>query len=213
MRKINILGSLIICFILILITIVPSTAVENVNSIQLTNRTIYVDDDGGADYTNIQDAIDAASDGDTIFIYDGTYIENIVIDKSINLIGEDKHTVIIDGDELDTVITITHEYVDIREVTITKSEWDWSTSGIYLEEYAHHIHISDTILTDNNYAILAPSNNTMNLVITNTTISSNRFGIYSSSSPTTQPAPTTTPASKTPQAATPSRPRPANSRA
>jgi hypothetical protein len=32
------------------------------------NRTIYVDDDGGADYTNIQDAIDNASEGDTIFV-------------------------------------------------------------------------------------------------------------------------------------------------
>ena len=40
------------------------------------NKTIYVDDDGGADYTKIQDAIDNASDGDTIFVYEGLYFEN-----------------------------------------------------------------------------------------------------------------------------------------
>lgn len=33
---------------------------------------ITVDDDGLADYSNIQDAIDASSDGDTIFLYNGT---------------------------------------------------------------------------------------------------------------------------------------------
>ena len=32
------------------------------------NITIYVDDDGGADFTNIQDAIDNSNQGDTIFV-------------------------------------------------------------------------------------------------------------------------------------------------
>jgi nitrous oxidase accessory protein len=45
----------------------------------------------------IQDLIDNASDGDTIYIPSGTYYENIVINKSISLIGEDKNTTIIDG--------------------------------------------------------------------------------------------------------------------
>jgi len=37
-----------------------------------SGTTIYVDDDGGADYTSIQDAIDAASEGDTVYVYSGT---------------------------------------------------------------------------------------------------------------------------------------------
>ena len=35
--------------------------------------TWTVDDDGGADFDNIQDAIDAASDGDEIIVMPGTY--------------------------------------------------------------------------------------------------------------------------------------------
>ena len=35
--------------------------------------TWYVDDDGGYDFTTIQGALSAASDGDTVFVYNGTY--------------------------------------------------------------------------------------------------------------------------------------------
>ena len=51
---------------------------------------IYVDDDGGADYTSIQEAIDNSNDGDTVYVYSGYYNEQVVVDKSINLTGEDK---------------------------------------------------------------------------------------------------------------------------
>ena len=76
------------------------------NSIALGN-TIYVDDSGGADYTNIQDAIDAATEGDTIFVYSGTY-DSIVIQGEyigqLTLIGENKDTTIIDGGDSGHVV-------------------------------------------------------------------------------------------------------------
>ena len=48
---------------------------------------IYVDDDGGADYTKVQDAIDNATNGDTIIVYNGTYNENIVVNKRLSIMG------------------------------------------------------------------------------------------------------------------------------
>ncbi len=49
---------------------------------------IYVDDDGSADYSKIQEAIDNAMPGDTIYVYEGIYQENIIIDKEVYLKGE-----------------------------------------------------------------------------------------------------------------------------
>ena len=40
-------------------------------------RTIYVDDDGPADFNNIQAAIDDSNDGDTIIVQPGLYMEHI----------------------------------------------------------------------------------------------------------------------------------------
>ena len=61
----------------------------------------------------IQNLIDEASDGDTIYIPSGTYYENIVIDKSISLIGEDKDTTVIDGRGRGNVVHISANWVNI----------------------------------------------------------------------------------------------------
>ena len=60
-------------------------------------KTIIVDDDwAGADYGTIGEAISAASAGDTIRVYDGTYKEANYVDKAIDLVGNGTDT-IIDG--------------------------------------------------------------------------------------------------------------------
>ena len=44
---------------------------------------VFVDDDGGANFTEIQDAIDHVDNGDTIFVCNGSYYEKLIIDKSV----------------------------------------------------------------------------------------------------------------------------------
>jgi len=85
--------------------------------------------EGPNNYSKIQDAVDNASDGDTIFVYSGIYRENIVINKSVFLIGEDKNTTIIVGKEgLKTIINITANKVKIKGFTITNSDKAWNSA-------------------------------------------------------------------------------------
>jgi len=63
------------------------------------NNWLYVGGSGPGNYTTIQSAINAASPGDTVFVYDDSspYLETLVIPTSLSLIGENKQTTIIDG--------------------------------------------------------------------------------------------------------------------
>jgi len=68
------------------------------------SKITYVNVNGGSNYTTIQEAIDNAESGDTIYVYSGTYNENIIITKNIILTGENRETTIIDGQKNDHVI-------------------------------------------------------------------------------------------------------------
>ena len=57
-----------------------------------SGNILYVGGNGSGNYSNIQDAINDANNGYTIFVFNGTYNENIVVNKSISLIGEDVDT-------------------------------------------------------------------------------------------------------------------------
>ena len=111
-----------------------------------SGKTLYVGGTGPGNYTKIQDAIDNASNGDTVFVYNGTYYENIYINKyELNLFGEDKNTTIIDGNGFKSVILIegnyhpSYTYVTIRGFTIQNAGADdLYNSGI-------------TLLSSNNY--------------------------------------------------------------
>lgn len=70
-------------FFLILLSLALNGCIEeNVDE----TSTLYVDDDGGSDFLKIQNAIDVASEGDTIIVREGTYPEVLSINKSINRI-------------------------------------------------------------------------------------------------------------------------------
>lgn len=56
-------------------------------------RTIIVPDD----YSTIQEAINAASNGDTIFVSTGRYYEGVIVNKSVSIIGESSDTTTIYG--------------------------------------------------------------------------------------------------------------------
>lgn len=67
---------------------------DNIDS--LDGNTIYVDDDGTADYTDIQPAIADAHAGDTIFVYSGVYSE-FRTTIPLKIIGESKENTYINA--------------------------------------------------------------------------------------------------------------------
>jgi len=74
--------------------------------IHFSGNTFYVGGTGPNNYSSIQDAINDSGDGDTVFVFDDSspYYENITIDKSINLIGENRNTTEINGSKLDDLL-------------------------------------------------------------------------------------------------------------
>ncbi|MCK5260826.1 MAG: right-handed parallel beta-helix repeat-containing protein [Thermoplasmatales archaeon] len=112
----------VVAVILLFISVsaIPSTGtnvVEKSSTVSFDGNTLYVGGSGPNNYTKIQDAIDNASDGDTVFVYNGTYYENVNIGKTINLVGEDKNTTIINAGGNGVHISIDH--VIVERFTIT----------------------------------------------------------------------------------------------
>jgi len=109
-----------------------------------SSKTITVPDN----YSTIQDAIDNANSGDTIFVKSGVYTGNLVINKSLALIGNNKDTTQIVGDKTGTTLLINHDDVTITGFTIKSpdgflSMWD-RKRGIHL------LHASNCNISGNN---------------------------------------------------------------
>lgn len=93
------------CVLIVVLLILPesivftSTAQVGIMSTFPPTRGqwLYVGGTGPGNYTTIQDAIDDASEGDTVFVYHGTYVGYVVINKAISLLGEEKNTTCIMG--------------------------------------------------------------------------------------------------------------------
>ena len=151
--------------------------VRSADASLLGGNTLYVGGNGANNYTKIQDAIDNASDGDTVYVYDdlSPYYENVVIDKKINLIGENKETTIIDGNYNNHVVEVLSgaENLNISSFTIRNS--GSSHSGIEIS--GNSCKIENCIVLQNRYGIFA--SNVIDIAVTKCKIYMNSwYGVY-----------------------------------
>jgi parallel beta-helix repeat protein len=122
-------------------------------------KTIYVDDDntvGPWDGTQdhpfryIQNGVDASSEDDTIFVYNGFYQEDLKIDKSVVLIGEDNTSTKIYGRGGNTqLINITADDVTVQNFFI-----EHELLAIDENNYGHLIklfHVQNVLITSNQF--------------------------------------------------------------
>lgn len=123
-------------------------------------------------YPTIQEAINAANDGDTIFVRNGTYYENVVVNKSISLVGENRSTTTIDGSGTGTTVFVTVGPLYINGFTIQNG----GSYGIYFSYTAGNT-ISDNIIMNNGYGIYV-SISSGNAILNNVIIKNRDDGIH-----------------------------------
>jgi len=132
----------------------------------LTNKTLqksliagfgnifYVGGAGPSNYSSIQDAINDSANGDTIFVFDDSspYYENITIDKSISLIGENKDSTEINGSKLDNTldtVNISSDNVYVNGFSINNNLGYYYQSAISI--FGNNATVTNCIIHSNSW--------------------------------------------------------------
>jgi len=136
----------------------------NVSASNGSGTVYYVGGIGPGNYSTIQSAINAATAGSTVFVYNGTYHEHLSIGRSINLIGEDKDTTIVDADDYSRVIYINADNVKISGFTIINTP---SNYGIYLHMYSEHNTITGNNIMNSSNGVYLFTHSSHNKIIDN----------------------------------------------
>jgi parallel beta-helix repeat protein len=96
-----------------------------------TRGTVYVDDNAPPEWYDathvhtITQGVTAAIAGDTVYVFNGTYLDHVSVSKSLSLVGENRDNVIVNGSGTGNVFYITTPVtkVNISSFTITNGQY------------------------------------------------------------------------------------------
>jgi parallel beta-helix repeat protein len=191
--------SIVIILLFVGMSLSTSTGfnLEKHNIIPRGGKTLYVGGSGPGNYTKIQDAINDAVDGDTVYVYDdsSSYYEGIKINKSINLIGENRdnteilnwedYTIILNADKINIsgfqlgnydffeTLFINSSYNSINNNNFSASDDFDNYVGIKLSNHHKNNTISDNYFYSHGLYSIYILNNCTNTTILNNTLRTN----------------------------------------
>ena len=161
------MNKIIVYFFGLLFIIFNLTSFSLVDTTLASSSVLYVYPNGDSNFTSIQDAIENAVEGDTVFVYSGYYYENVIVDKSINIVGEDELNTTIDGSNYDVLYINTDNVmisgftiknglnginiVNSSQCIITENTITDSENGIYIDNlsFDNKIYLNNFIINNN----------------------------------------------------------------
>jgi len=190
LSKTLVIGIIIIFVGASVIPSVMSAEKQKLQAVTTMQNTWYVDDNGnnsnsGTSWEDAWEHINYAIGhtsvigGDTIRVGDGTYYENVILDRRIFLTGNGSANTIIDGGGVGDVVYVSVNSVSISEFTIRNSGiGEDPCSGIVVATQERISIIKNTI-TDNQYGIEIAGNECIvsGNIITNNSCGIQTFGI------------------------------------
>jgi len=186
---------LILITYLILALVGTLALTSSIQLVEAKPKTWTVDDDGPADFSTIQEAVEAVDSGDTIIVLGGHYVEGqINLYKSVRLITNG--SVVVDGFYAGNVFYVTADSVTICGFTILNSRYESSYAGIYITSQENNItrntitnnfegiymydssynSIGENTVTDNHHGVYLDGYSSVNDINGNT-IKSNNYGV------------------------------------
>jgi len=138
----------IILLLTVIMLLASSVSASQLEPIKASRNHLYVGGEGSGNYTTIQSAINDANSGDTIHVYNGLYIENVIISKNnIKIYGENKTSTIIDGGGNGDVVYISGDQITISGFTVQNSGSICYNGGIHAN--SDYNIISNNIVSNN----------------------------------------------------------------